>query len=120
MIAATTPLSPSLPSATYPADLNPDAHRINCPAFQPQHRRCQPTTQTARTCFSHIFNVLSHMWTLYHFLQPTLFVFSLTDSFWKKGGMGEHDKFFSTQDETPPKGRKPRTAWGEAHPGLGG
>ena len=88
MIVATTPLSPSLPSAIDLADLNPDAHGMKLP--------CLPAVTSpvsthhanrADVLLAHLQCSEPHVASLSVFTTPTLCFHPLTDSFWKKGGM---------------------------------
>ena len=141
MIAATTALRPSQPSAIHPADLNPEVNTANplIPASRHVHpprpsieqalRSAIPrvndesraTSRFVRWLSQHLQCSQRDVDSLPLFTTPTLCFHPLTDSFWKNGGVwgGSMTKFFQPKTKHPPKGGKPRTAWGEASRGLG-
>ena len=72
------------------------------------------------TC-SHISNALNQMWTLCHFLQPTLFVFSILWTLLAKtpGVGGSMTNLYQPKTKHPQKEKAPDRLGG-GDPGLGG
>ena len=103
----------SLVASSLPAPGNSAAPNPSSP--QALSRHCQSRD------ISHVINV---MWTLCHFLQTTLFVFihlrTLFAKTWGVWGYMPVEHSTAILVYPSPKGEKPRLAWGEANPGLGG
>jgi hypothetical protein len=122
MITATLPLSPSLPVAINPADFNLDAHPAKPPCLSAAAPLPASTNDANRAdaLLAHLQCSEPHVGSLSLFKTPTLYFHPLTDSFCKnRVGVGMPDHPITSRGISSQKGRKPRTAWGEAIRGLG-